>query len=564
MTDKIAEYMSSSTKVRPDSLHKSRGIAILMVLGLLVMVTLIGASALRMFSVESNQTASESVAYKLEQLTHMGLESGFTLLRSMGTTTSLLGGSQGINSSTQTTNQDLTNCSYFPRTDDLKLPTSTGSDFSDSTLLSSGTVTCLTARASHASLSPTQMARFSSATNADIYDTGTNLATISSGSTDTSFRSIFPWVRYRSQSVMDAQYGASENIQTNLNQCGLMSQFKTQTSTSSQPMQRFRYQQILDGLGETWINMGTSTMNLYQNGLTLEGWVWMGNQTNAARIWQRIFDIGRDQEDGNVVFAYNYNTKQLDFHIKGKGACSNPTSSTPERNCSSSEDGFFHLTNLVDVPYNSATGNSSSEDSGNDLWYYIAAVAEPYSASGSKVKIYSQCQRTGGGDPNDSKCSQGTLVSGSGNTGLYKRTEQALNWTSTQNYSHYRTTWVGKSHWNDDDFRGKMRDLRVWNRALAESELNQPITVSVTADNSQSSIISNTDQNNSLRISPLYNFGNNRMLLFTVKEFGGVFDNSWRLVSCAWNTKVPKRVTQSIRFRAIGNNRPEVVEYLPY
>ena len=535
-----------------------------MVLGLLVMITLIGASALRMFSIESNQTASESVAYKLEQLSRMGLESSFSLLRTMGSTTSLMGTSQQVNSSTQTTNVDASNCSYFPRTDDLKLPTAVSGSYADTSLLSSGNVTCLTAQASHASLSPTQLARFSNTNNSDVYDTGSNLATISSGTSDTSFRSIFPWVRYRSQSIMDSQYGASENIQSNLNQCGLMSQFKTQTSTSSQPLQRFRYEQKLDGLGETWINMGTSTMNIYQNGLTLEGWVWMGNQTNATRIWQRIFDIGRDQEDGNIVFAYNNNSGKLDFHIKGKGTCSTPTSTSPERNCSASEDGFFYLSSLIDVPYNAVSGNSLLEDSGNDLWYYIAAVAEPYSAAGSKVKIYSKCQRTSGADPNDTKCSQGTLVSGSGNTGLYKRAEQVLNWTSTQNYSHYRTTWVGKSHWNDDDFRGKMRDLRVWDRALSESELNQPITVSVSADSTQSSIISNTNQNNSLRISPLYNFGNNRMLLFTVKEFGGVFDNTWRLVSCAWNTKVPKRVTQSIRFRAIGNNRPEVVEYLPY
>jgi len=556
--------MRSSTKLSPRALRKTRGVAILMVLGLLVMVSLIGASALRMFSIESNQTAVETVAYKLEQLSRIGLESSFTLLRSMGTTTALMGASQQVNSSSQTTNQDATNCSYFPRTDDLKLPTAISGDYADSNLISSGSVTCLTAQASHASLSPNQLARFSSTNNSDSYDTGSNLNTIANGTNDITFRSIFPWVRYRSQSVMDAQYGASENIQANLNQCGLMSQFKTQTSSSSQPLQRFRYEQKLDGLGETWINMGASTLNLYQSGLTLEGWVWMGNETNALRIWQRIFDIGRDQEDGNVVFAYNYNNKKLDFHIKGKGTCSNTTSSSPDRNCSQSEDGFFYLSSLIDVPYNAVVGNSLSEDSGNDLWYYVAAVAEPYSASGSKVKIYTKCQRTGGGDPNDSKCSQGTLISGSGNTGLYKRAEQNLNWTSTQNYSHFRTTWVGKSHWNDDDFRGKMRDLRVWDRALSESELNQPITVSVTADNSQSSIISNTNQNNSLRISPLYSFGSNRMLLFTAKEFGGVFDNSWRLVSCAWNTKVPKRVTQSIRFRAIGNNRPEVVEYLPY
>jgi hypothetical protein len=137
-------------------------------------------------------------------------------------------------------------------------------------------------------------------------------------------------------------------------------------------------------------------------------------------------------------------------------------------------------------------------------------------------------------------------------------------WGSTEDYAHFRRAYVGKSHWQDDDFRGKMRDLRIWDRTLTADQLNQPITATVTDNNTESSIISNTTLRESLRISPLYRFGNDRLLLFTVKETNAVFTNTWRLVSCSWNTQLSKRTSQSLRFRMVGDARPEVTEYLPY
>jgi hypothetical protein len=149
---------------------------------------------------------------------------------------------------------------------------------------------------------------------------------------------------------------------------------------------------------------------------------------------------------------------------------------------------------------------------------------------------------------------------------MYQRIEKSIDWAgnTANNYQHYRESWVGKSHWGDADFLGKMKDVRVWNSALEPTQLNKSITVTVTDDNTQSSIITNVDQKQSLRISPLYTFGNDRLILFTVKEFGGVFDNTWRLVSCAWNNQSPKLVTKSMRFRVLGTARPEVTEYLSY
>jgi hypothetical protein len=132
------------------------------------------------------------------------------------------------------------------------------------------------------------------------------------------------------------------------------------------------------------------------------------------------------------------------------------------------------------------------------------------------------------------------------------------------NYAHYRKTYVGKSWWGDEDFKGKMRDLRVWDRVLSESELGQEITVNYTPNTTQSSIIAEKIRRESLRISPLYKFGDDRLMYFTVKETDPIFSNTWRLVSCAWNNKTTQRKTQSLRFRVLGANRPEVIEYLPY
>ncbi|MEY4317081.1 MAG: hypothetical protein RI902_889 [Pseudomonadota bacterium] len=538
---------------------------------------MIGASVLRMFSVESKQTTSDAVGFRLEQLVLMGLESNFTLLRSMGATTTLLGDSQQLMSSSSATYRTATNCNYFPRTDDAKLPAQSGGSFQDSALLASGTVTCLTARPQHASLAPSQLARYSSISSSNLFDAtdiNDRLNTLNS-TTDTSFRSVFPWIRYpSSDAALNDRFGSSENMANNLNQCGLMSQFKSTASQSGVPLQRYRYQQDFDGLGY-YVDLGTSTMNIYQDGLTLEAWVWMGNPTNSQRTWQRIFDIGRTSQDGNVVFAYDGTSGKIQLHVKGKGNCGvSPrvatTDPTPDSNCG---EEFFALSasELITVPTNNVDGSSLDTSGGNDLWFYVAARVDPASVTSPKVRIYTQCKRDGGGTISGTGYSNGcnpggTPIRGSGTTGLYKRIEKDISWSTRtyNNYQHYRKTWVGKSHWGDADFLGKMKDLRVWNTTLTEDQLNQPITVSVNDNNTQSSIITNTDQKLSLRISPLYTFGNDRLILFTVKEFGGVFDNTWRLVSCAWNNQSPKRVTKSLRFRVLGSARPEVMEYLSY
>ena len=525
-----------------------------------------------MASSEIRQSSTTAVIYNLEQLARLGLEANYSMLRTMGTTTTLVNSADQVQSSADTINRNVTPCTYFPRTDDAKLPTANAAgSHQDTGLISGNSATCLDARADSSNLSPTQLARFASYNNADAYDTGTQLNTLASNSADTSYRSIFPWVRYRSESVMNGQYGASESIRTQLNQCGLMSQLRSQTSAGDLPIHRFRYQQNLDGLGESWINLGSSTRNLYQNGATLEAWVWMGNPTNAARIWQRVFDIGRSQQDGNLVLAYYSATAKIDFHIKGKGSCSNPGSETTQKGCSSefftmSTGGGTSPSGLIEVPSNNASGNSLDESGSNDLWYYLGVVIEPNSVSGAKAKVYTQCLRTGGGPITNPECSNGTLIRGEGSTGLYRRAEKAIPWTATEDYSHLRHAWVGKSHWADDDFRGKIRDARFWGRPLADDELAMPINVSTTDNNSDSSIVTVQSQRESLRISPLYNHGSNRLLLFTVQETGAQFENTWRLVSCAWSTSgaTPARVTRSTRFRVVGDARPEAMEILPY
>lgn len=539
-----------------------------MVMGLVVTMSIVGAGVIQMASSDIRQSSTTAVVYDLEQIARLGLESNYSMLRTLGTATTLVSSSTQVQSSTDTLNRNVTSCSYFPRTDDAKLPTANAGSHQDTGLVSGNSATCLNARANSNNLSPTQLARFSSYSNADAYDTGSQLNTLASGSTDTSYRSIFPWVRYRSESVMNDQYGANESIRSQINQCGLMSQLRAQTSSGDVPIHRFRYQQDLDGLGETWINLGTSTHNIYQNGATLEAWVWMGNATNAARIWQRVFDIGRGQQDGNLVLAYRNNTQKIDFHIKGRNNCTDPTSSNPQKNCSND---FFQLwqsndSSLVSVPTNNAPGNSLDESSGNDLWYYLGVVIEPNSVAGAKVKVYTQCSRTGGGSITNAECSEGTLVRGAGSNGLYLRAEKAVNWNAAQDYAHLRHAWIGKSHWTDDDFRGKIRDARFWGKALDQADLAMPINVTTTDNSSESSIVAVQSQRESLRISPLYSFGGNRLLLFTVQESGAQFQNTWRLVSCAWSSSgaTPARVTKSMRFRVVGDARPEALEILPY
>jgi hypothetical protein len=219
---------------------------------------------------------------------------------------------------------------------------------------------------------------------------------------------------------------------------------------------------------------------------------------------------------------------------------------------------FFQLNPTITVPYNNQNVN--------DLWYYIAAVIDPASAPNPQVRVYTKCQRTGSSqDPGSQGCgSDGEVISGAGWDGLYRRRAQSIDWYPELDQNVDRKTWVGKSFWPDYDFKGKMRDLRVWDRALSESELNQPITVNFTADTRQSTLISNSARNESMRISPLYKFGNDRLLYITVKETETAYKNTWRLVSCAWNHKTLQRQSQSLRFRVLGTRRPEAIEYLPY
>jgi hypothetical protein len=264
------------------------------------------------------------------------------------------------------------------------------------------------------------------------------------------------------------------------------------------------------------------------------------------------------------VFAYQYNSGKIQLHIKSvaESACADARGDRLSENahpsCSAE---FFSIpdSDLVSTPENNVSGNSLDESGGNDLWFYLAARVDNASVSQSKVRIYTQCSRTGGGSITHADCSAGTLVRGEGSTGLYKRGEWSIPWTDSQNHAYFRKSWVGKSHWQDDDFRGKMRDLRVWNRTLTEDELARPITGTSAEDERESSITRVTNLRQSLRISQLQKFGDDRLLLFTVKE-----SDSWRLVSCAWNNKASVRKTRSLRFRIIGKERPEVTEYLPY
>jgi hypothetical protein len=560
-----------------------------MVLGLLVLVTLIGGAALNMFSVESKSSIGAGSGFRLQQLSRMGLESSFSLLRSMGAVTSLTGSTVNVASSTATQTFNLTNCNYFPRTDDVKLP----NNAIDSTLLSSGNVDCLTARPGHPGLSPVQQKRYNASTpsGSDIY-ADTNLTPPISPDSD--YRSIFPWVRYRSQTIMDGQYGASENIHTQINYCGLASQLTSSSAASVVPFQRYRYQQSLDGLGVNWLDLGDSSMNLYRDGLTLEAWVWM-DSANSDRLWQRIFDIGRSQNDGNIVLAYVSKLKKINFEILAKKDCTDPASSTPSPNCSASR--YVIRTNKPEVlsynnpnqletenarppsPYTTAESNPSiavpsNSGSVQDLWYYVAVRLDP--GARPRVRIYTQCSRTD--NPNleppqemANICKLGTVVPDRpGNTDDWKGLRLRKDYTPASpleenvNYAHYRKTYVGKSWWGDEDFKGKMRDLRVWDRVLSESELGQEITVNYTPNTTQSSIIAEKIRRESLRISPLYKFGDDRLMYFTVKETDPIFSNTWRLVSCAWNNKTTQRKTQSLRFRVLGANRPEVIEYLPY
>jgi hypothetical protein len=279
--------MTNSINVIPETRRQEIGaVSVMLVVGLLVLVSIIGASVLRMFSVEAKQTTSEAIGFRLEQLARAGLESNFSLLRSMGATTTFLVAQQGLQNSDATTNRTAVNCNYFPRTDDAKLTTPINGSFQDGRLFSVGAADCLTVRPEHSALVPIQLNRHLGFSNGDIFDTEGQLDAVSA-SGDRAFRSVFPWTRYpvsNSENELNNRFGSDENIPSHLNQCGLKSQFKSTSQQSGAPLQRYRFQQDFDGLGETWVNMGDSTMNIAQDGLTLESWVWVGNVENSRRI----------------------------------------------------------------------------------------------------------------------------------------------------------------------------------------------------------------------------------------------------------------------------------------
>lgn len=567
-------YTMSSTKVIPETRRQAGVAAVPMVLVLMVVIALVGGSALNLFSNESKQSQNQLVGFRLESLARTGLESNFSLLRSMGTVTAFqTSETVVVSGAAESKNTNLIICDYFPRTDDAILPTASNGDYGDPNLVDNPTSEqCLKARANNANFIPAQLARYPSTTNSDLYETGDRLNIISNAATsDKSFRSIFPWVRHRSETIMNDQYGSDEEIKGNLNACGIMSQLRSST-TSSLPSMHYRYEQEMDGLGETWIDLGGSRMNLYENGLTLEAWVWMGNEANSKRVWQRIFDIGRSAQDGNIVLAYHNDTGRIDFHIKSvsQSACDDARgdrqSENPHPSCSG-ELFTIPAADRVSTPENNVTGNSLDESGGNDLWFYIAARVDPASVNQPKVRIYTQCSRSGGGDITQADhpdCFAGTLVRGEGATGLRRRGEWTMPWNANQDHAYYRKAWVGKSHWQDDDFRGKIRDARIWEAALDEDALASAVLTNTTDSQTESSITKVKSQRESLRISPLQKFGDDRLLMFTVKETDANYTNSWRMVSCAWNNKASVRKTRSLRFRVVGDERPEVTEFLPF
>jgi len=544
---------------------------------LFIVVSIIGGAAIRFYRVESLQTAEDLVNYRLQQSARVGLESTYSFLNSMGTSTLTMTSPSSVESTASATNLSVNNCSYFPRTDDVILPVASSGNYADTTLSDSNT-SCITARPSSSSLSPSQLDRYvlssGTASSANTFNTSGLLSSIdsSNASTDKNFRSVFPWVRYRSQAgLMDAQYGSSESIQAQINQCGLSSGFTTATATGNTPVASYNYVQQMNGLGPA-LNLGSSNLDVGTNGLTLEAWVWVPNSTAATRSWQKIFDIGRGQADQDIVFGYSGTTGQIDLQLYSN--CSSPGSSTSVANCS----GQNTNSTLFSVPYNSILPTDSNQfnaSSPNDVWYYIAAVVKPEDTVNHQTtySIYTACQASQVATTQalTSSCSNGSVQTNSnfGTDSSQKlRLRDSATWTWTNNHTMvgaaYRQIYIGYSFWSDPYLQGMVKNIRVWNTALSTDQLGSPLNPSYTVDNKTSILISNTSQNQSLRISPLYSNGNDRLLLFTAQESGQTFSNTYRLVSCAWNTKVPKRVTRSVRFRVVGNNRPEVIEYLAY
>ena len=212
MVDKD-KYISNSTKVNPACESLEAGISTLTgVLILLISVTIIGGVALRFYSIEALQSTEDIVQYRLSQNARRGLEATFSFLYSMGATT-LSFSSVYVEDTSLSKTLTATYCNYFPRTDDVILPFADSLGNYTDINLSNLNSDCTTARPNSTSLLPTQLNRYNLddgyATTSEIYSNSNKLNLTPPSSQDNNFRSVFPWVRYRSQQgIMDAQYGA--------------------------------------------------------------------------------------------------------------------------------------------------------------------------------------------------------------------------------------------------------------------------------------------------------------------------------------------------------------------
>ena len=518
-----------------------------------------------------------SIPLRLENIARETLESQFIYLRDLGTTTSIVEAESGISG---ISNETRTMCRYFPRTDDLL-------EFSSPYLLTdlanTGTIDdedCAAVRPAHSQLTPTQRNRIVSTTPsngnpldpANYESSGDQPLDLESAGND--YRSIFPWYRLRSSdgTKLSARYGS--DFIDRLNSCAVSAGLidnSTQTiegwdadnanhpSEAPEPVARFRFQQDMDGLGQSWIDLGWTRMNHWQDGLTYEANIWMGNETSAERTWQRIFDMGRGQGDGNSILAYRGETGQLQFQMRvGGSSCQDTDDRTIRKNCGST----FYESSLMDVPRNSVTPvNSLSESGGNDLWYYIAVVVQPADSDNeANVSVYLKC--TGTGSATNAACTQGDAVAGG--DGLRRILNETADWdhsnAGNDNVFYQRRAWVGKSHWTDDDFRGKMRDVRVWDQPLHTSLLGKDI-VTVYNNSNQASIFSNTAVRESTRISPIYDRGDDKVVVFTANAFDSVNDNTWNLVACAWNDSENVQAVKSATMKIVGNDKPVISSF---
>ena len=574
---------------------------------------------------------------RLEQLARLGLESTFFSLKETGSRTVLKKSESAVLGSSLS-NVVSETCDYFPRTDDILLASlNSESDYRDPSMIYASPndsfspapdLACHTVRPNNSNLSPAQANRHTGWTMLSSTDSATlrNNQTSSDldGVSSNTAQTVFPWTRLRDASVMNALYD-DEDIHLHLNQCALESGLTGTLEDPNTPKYWYRFEQEQDGLGQSWLDLThpdpkDNLMNVYADGMTMEGHVWMASECNAKRTWIRFVDMGRGQADGNMLFAWHGNTGKLEMQVSGKGSCSNLESTIVQKNCRSQLASGSNYQWLSVWNGHPGTGESCSrslsEDGGHDLWYYASAHVEKVPGQDKgRARMYVQCYRTSGnavddgtslGSQNHTRCTQGTKIrdAGSdypGSPGLYKVVDRQFNWASSENFSAYRRPWIGKSHWLDDDFRGKMRDIRIWDRALSEDELNRPIEsgehtssdyvssvmglqkcnaagnsdeissdisdpsfTEDCSDPSQAGLVHN-ETSRSLRVSPLYSHGNDRSLQFTVKEKGLGQDNVWRLVSCAWNNDAQafRRVTRSLRFQVVGDNEPAIVEVLP-